>query len=195
LGERIIKINKSPHFGIYGGSFDPPHFGHVMIAAYILSHFHIDKLLIIPCASHPFQKSLSSFNDRMEMCKRAFGIIDSSKIVISSIEQELSAPSYTIKTVQKVIELNPETKLSLFIGSDVEKNLPNWYKIDELKCLVDICVLPRTGFICKNESLLFPNISSTMIREAIMNKQNASKWLDHKVYEYVLQQNLYQKDS
>ena len=72
---------------VYGGSFNPPHLGHSLVAAYVLSAFDIERLLVIPTAAHPFDKQLAPFSDRMNMCKLAMRHLH--RIEVSDIEAEL----------------------------------------------------------------------------------------------------------
>ena len=89
--------------GIYGGSFDPPHYGHKKIAEFVTEKLNLDKLLIVPVgiASHG-KNNLTSSADRMKMCETTFGNIKN--VCISSIEIDMEGVSYTYKTLEAVIK-------------------------------------------------------------------------------------------
>lgn len=81
--------------GVLGGSFDPPHCGHVLLAAYALSVAPIDGVLVVPAFSHPFGKRMAPFAQRLEMARLAYGVLDPSRVKVNDLEASLAPPSYT----------------------------------------------------------------------------------------------------
>lgn len=155
-------IDHNSKVGIYGGSFDPPHAVHVMIASYALSCMGLDHILILPCADHPFGKKMTPFDLRMQMTKIAFSFMGES-VEVSDMERSLPTPSYTINTVKALKNRYSDVYFVLLIGSDNAKDIDSWHKADELKRLIDIHVLARGG----EGNIVFPPVSSTMIRERV----------------------------
>lgn len=172
-----------PTIGIIGGSFDPPHNGHVAMAKLALKNNLVDKILVIPCDSHPFSKKLSRFDLRYQLCKIAFKNIQSRKnLEILDLEQKLDKPSYTYKTLDFLKKnIYQKNKIKLLIGSDLLEKLDTWHKFEKILELCDILVFPRQSYkinkssqiiskyseikILENYSL--PNAQSNLIKQAL----------------------------
>lgn len=131
--------------GIYGGSFDPIHFGHLTVARNAMKELALDKLIVVPANVSPFKTSeppKAAVYDRLELLKAAFA--DDSRVVVDTRELERGGVSYTIDTVRELVAENPGAEFYYLIGSDSEEGLPKWKDIDELKRLVTFKVFPRT---------------------------------------------------
>jgi len=148
--------------GIFGGAFDPPHAAHVMAAAYSLCCLGVRRLLVIPCADHPFGKVMTPFQTRLRMATLAFECLGD-RVEVLDIESHLPQPSYTINTVEAIQHRFPDARLALVIGSDNARTLDRWHRADELRRMVDVLVLDRG----EGNGFVFPPVSSTMIRERI----------------------------
>ena len=134
--------------GLYGGSFNPVHLGHVGIAKRAIADLALDKLIVIPAAVSPF-KTVTDEDvrrfwtwDRVEMVKAAFR--DLEKTVVDLREVERGGVSYAIDTVRQIAAENPGAELFFVIGEDSVEGLPRWKDIDELKKLVTFKSYPRT---------------------------------------------------
>ena len=112
-------------FGVFGGSFDPPHLGHTLLAAYALTAYELERVIVVPTFAHPFAKQLSAFEDRMRMCELAFA--DLRKLEISDIEQQLPVPSLTLNTIEALSKLHSGVQLRLLIGSDLTAQTSSWH--------------------------------------------------------------------
>ena len=138
--------------GLYGGSFNPVHLGHVGIAKRAIADLALDKLIVIPAAVSPFKTATDEDArrfwtwDRVEMVKAAFR--DIGKTVVDLREVERGGVSYAIDTVREIrAELTTATSsldLYFVIGEDSVEGLPRWKDIDELKKLVTFKAYPRT---------------------------------------------------
>ena len=134
--------------GIYGGSFNPVHLGHVGIAKRAIVDLALDKLIVIPAAVSPFKTATDEDVrrfwtwDRVEMVKAAFR--DLEKTVVDLREVERGGVSYAIDTVRQIAAENPRAELFFVIGEDSVEGLPRWKDIDELKKLVTFKDYPRT---------------------------------------------------
>ncbi len=172
--------------GIFGGAFDPPHAAHVMVATYALCCANIDELIIIPCASHPFDKNMTSFELRFKMAELAFSYM-SDRIHIDPIESKLPYPSYTYNTVVELRKKYKDSDFVLIIGSDNAEKLDKWYKIEELKQLVEFFVVERAG----KGIISFPPVSSTLIRERVRRGLSIDGLVPEKVQRIIRQEGLY----
>ena len=111
---------------VYGGSFDPPHVGHVLAVEYILSVGVAERVLVIPVFEHAFHKDLTSFDLRLAMCERAFS--HDHRVTVSSIESRLPRPSFTLNTLEALAEEHPDDSLRLVIGADVLVETQKWHR-------------------------------------------------------------------
>ena len=134
--------------GLYGGSFNPVHLGHVGIAKRAIADLALDKLIVIPAAVSPFKTATDEDVrrfwtwDRVEMVKAAFRDIE--KAVVDLREVERGGVSYAIDTVRQIAAENPGAELFFVIGEDSVEGLPRWKDIDELRKLVTFKAYPRT---------------------------------------------------
>src|SRR5690349_2992381 len=114
--------------GIYGGSFDPPHLGHLILAAEALAQLRLDRLLwvLTPEPPHKSDQLLSATPQRLEMLRRA--IAGTPEFELSSIELERPGPHYTIETLEKLRAQLPSADFVLLIGGDSLRDLPTWHR-------------------------------------------------------------------
>ena len=135
------------NIGIYGGSFNPVHFGHVNVARRAIEDLALDKLLVIPANVSPF-KTIGAANtprfpwDRLEMVKNAFSGME--KAVVDERELKRGGVSFAIDTVREVAAENPGAKIYFIIGEDSLEGLPKWKDYDELAKLAEFRAYPRT---------------------------------------------------
>lgn len=179
MPEKLPNAASGSRVGILGGSFDPPHLGHQLIALAALAATSIDTLWVVPCASHAFQKSLTSFEHRHRMCELAFSHLCNTHVL--SIENTLPTPNYTIHTVEKILELRPDLSLSLVMGSDLMEHFDHWEGADKIRKLCQLSVFDR--------KTLLPGVQSSQIREAIQTGNHAN--LDLRVRDYIRKNELY----
>ena len=127
---------------VYGGSFDPPHKGHKLLAQNLARQCGADKVVVIPTAMSPFKESSgATAADRYEMCRLAFSepLFD-----VSDIEIIRGGKSYTVDTLREVKKLYPQSQLYLFMGDDMFLSLDRWYKYEEILELSTIVATCRT---------------------------------------------------
>lgn len=197
----LPEVEQGASVGILGGSFDPPHLGHQMLALCALALEPIDQLWVIPCADHPFSKKLSPFEQRLEMCNLAFSSMDS-RIRICGLENTLPAPNYSVKTLQAIKQRRADLQLSFFMGSDVFLDLPKWREPEGLAELSQLIVFLRQGvgavdlsqvsFTAKiHDDFVLPHVKSTLIRERLREKESQVGFVDRRVLAYIKKQKLY----
>ncbi len=167
----------------YGGSFNPPHVGHVLAAAYALS-VGFDKVLAVVVASHAFPKELAAFEHRARMAELAFAPI--SGVEVSRVEASLPSPSYTLQTLQLLHEQHPSWDLQLLVGSDVLADVERWHAFDEVKKLAPLFLLARAGHPSEELPTLLPEVSSTEIRARLGQNPKQDAWLSRVVPKGVL---------
>ena len=160
---------------LFGGSFNPPHIGHVLAAAYVLSTGEVERVVAVPVFEHALRKRLEPYEHRVEMARRAFGII--SGVEVSEVEAELGAPSRTLSTILALEARHPDWALRLMVGSDILTEIHQWHAFDEIERRAPPLVLARAGAIASGAPSLLPEVSSTEVR-ALLARSGAGKELD-----------------
>jgi nicotinate-nucleotide adenylyltransferase len=163
--------------GILGGSFSPPHRGHVEAAEAALDAGAVDVVLVVPAFAHAFGKGLFPFGHRLAMARIAFASLGS-RVVVSDLERHLPRPSYTVSTLRALIAAySTRVRWRLVMGSDVAAELPMWREPEALVQLAPPLVFNRAGdhpqlpaddprVMAGGRRILSP-ASSTKIRQAL----------------------------
>lgn len=199
----MVKQGKCPRIGIYGGTFDPVHYGHLLNAESVRESYSLDRVLFIPDKKpvHKSSPGLALPEDRMNMLKLA--VTGNSKFEVSDIEINREEPSYTIYTVESLIELYPGAELFLIIGSDSFNELDTWKSYMEIISRVHVIVMKRPGSTELRHDIMsldgsfhyhdnpMIEISSTLIREKIRNGLSVRYMLPDIVIEYIYSKELY----
>lgn len=186
-------------FGILGGTFDPPHNGHIAIAETAIRKLKLDKVIFIPAKTppHKSREKISSQQDRLAMINLAVG--GRKKIEISEIEFNRPGPSYTVDTLAELQKKYPGYEFYFLIGADNIPELESWHQPEKILEMVKVAAACRPGFstddkysdIIESFDMTPVNISSTMIREKVRSGQSISGLLPVDVEEYILKRNLY----
>ncbi len=131
--------------GILGGSFNPPHLGHLVCAQEAFDQLSLDVVLLVPVAVPP-HKELSDDPGalhRVELCRRAAA--DDERLAVSTLEVERGGPSFTVDTLQTLHELQPEDDLTFIAGGDMARGLPSWREPERILELATVAVAERKG--------------------------------------------------
>jgi nicotinate-nucleotide adenylyltransferase len=151
---------------VFGGSFNPPHVGHVLVCSLVLATEDLDRVLVVPTYQHPFAKPLAPFDDRVAMCELAMSSLRG--VEVSRVEEELGGESRTLRTLEHLSAAHPDWRLRIVIGADVLAEAPRWFGFDAIAKLAPPIVVGRTGFDPPQPgALLVPDVSSTQVRAAI----------------------------
>lgn len=133
--------------GIFGGSFDPIHYGHLILAETCRETLALDRLLLVPAATSPLKPNgpVASNQARLAMCKLALD--QTPGIEVDSLELDRGGVSYTLDTVKSLREREGENaKLFLLVGSDSVEQFERWHKPGELLAMVHLGIVHRAGF-------------------------------------------------
>ena len=188
--------------GLYFGSFNPIHIGHLVIANHIAEHSDLDQVWFVVTPHNPFKKKSSLLDNyqRLELVYRATKDYD--KLKPSDIEFNLPQPNYTVNTLVHLQEKYPSHEFSLIMGEDNLKNFHKWKNYEVILENHDIYVYPRiseskvdTQF-SGHERIHVVNapimeLSSTFIRNAIKTRKNVKPMLPENVWEYLDEMNFY----
>ena len=186
--------------GLFFGSYNPIHVGHLIIANYMASFSGLKEVWLVVSPHNPLKakSSLANMYDRLEMAKLATE--NSPQIRVSDIEFKLSQPSYTIDTLTHLHERYPEKEFVLIMGADNLSSLKKWKNFEVLLQNYQIYVYPRPGADVSewlnHPSITFTDtpemeISSTFIRKAIKDNKNVQFFVPDNVLAFIDQKNMY----
>jgi nicotinate-nucleotide adenylyltransferase len=177
---------------VFGGSFDPPHVVHTLVAAYVLSAHRVDRLLIIPAFRHPFAKRLAPYEQRVRMCELAMA--DIRRVEVSRLEQEIGGESLTVRTLQELKRRRSTANLRLVMGSDLLEETPRWHDFEQIERLAPPIVVARGGHAADGAAgPAFPEMSSTEIRRRLYEGMDTRGWLADAVSEHIARHELYRE--
>lgn len=179
--------------GLYFGSFNPIHIGHLIIANYITQNYNISELWFVVSPQNPFKPSSSLLNENHRLQLINLAIEGEKKLRGSNIEFKLPKPSYTIDTLTYLKEKYPKHQFSIIMGSDSFQNIHKWKNYHAILAHYPICIYNRPGFPVTNthqadikimEAPLL-QISSTEIRKLIKEKKSIRYWVPDIVKEEI----------
>jgi len=191
--------------GLFFGSFNPVHIGHMILAESILEQGYVEKIWFIVSPQNPFkeQKNLADKLERLNMVRLA--IDNNENMFASQIEFDMPIPSYTCDTITKLKDMYVDAEFYLIVGMDAWTQMPIWKNFDYLKTIPTL-IYPRpiqnisnnVVRIVKGDGDIFIQatnmpISSTFIRNNIVEGKSVKYFLTDKVYEYIKQKQLYKK--
>ncbi len=199
-GERGYVDSKMERIGLYGGSFDPVHLGHLLVAQAAREELNLDKIFFIPAAQSPFKPGAqpTPAAHRMQMLRLA--LAGNTQTQVDEQEVNRGGVSYTIDTVRDYANRFPHAKLFYLIGADHVGQLPKWREANELAKLVEFLIIPRPGeaktqipqpFVGRNLSGFPLGVSSSQIRERVKNGLSIEHLLPAAVAESIRNNRLY----
>lgn len=188
--------------GLFFGSFNPIHTGHLIIANYMANYTDLDKVWLVVSPQNPLKKygDLINTYDRLEMAKLATE--DADNLSVSDVELKLPQPSYTIDTLTHLHEKYPQHEFAIIMGSDNLVTLHKWKNFKTLLRDYKIYVYPRPGYenaeLASHPSVTITmtpvmELSATFIRKALAEKKDVRYFVPDKVYNFISNKNLYGK--
>jgi nicotinate-nucleotide adenylyltransferase len=147
---------------VYGGSFNPPHVVHLMVAEWLRWTDRCDEVWCVPVRGHPFAKDLVPYDHRLVWCADA--VRDLPGVRASDVERGLPVPSYTVDTLTALARRHPEHSFRLVIGADVLPEAARWKAWDRIVAEYRPIVVGRQGYPTPAGAIDFPGVSSTEIR-------------------------------
>ena len=165
---------------IYGGSFNPPHVGHTMVAAWLIWTEQVDEVWLVPTFSHAFGKRLLPFEHRVQLC-RAMAETVGDRVSVTTIEKDLPSPSYTIDTLTRLDERHPAHTFRLVVGADVVPDTHKWKQWNKIESRFSPIIVGRGGYPAVPGAPVFPTLSSTQVRAAWSSGEDISGLVPQKV--------------
>ncbi|WP_321334876.1 nicotinate (nicotinamide) nucleotide adenylyltransferase [uncultured Bacteroides sp.] len=186
--------------GIFSGSFDPIHIGHLALANYLCEFAGLDELWFMVSPQNPLKDEADLLEDRKRLELVELAIAHYPKFLASDFEFRLPRPSYTAHTLNKLRESFPEQEFYLIIGSDNWNLFPFWKNSEQIIATTPILIYPRPGFPIDEKQLPktvrvvqapLLDVSSTFIRQAIAMGKDIRYFLHPAVYKKIKQENFY----
>ncbi len=185
--------------GLFGGSFNPPHVAHQLVALYVLETL-VDEIWFVPTYSHPFGKPLAAYDHRVAMCELAAAPLGA-RAQVSRAEQELAqkpdfVSSRTLDLIEYLYARHTDAQFQLVVGADILGETDKWYRWDEVTRRAPLIVIGRAGFALPPGSIatgiVMPEVSATRVRE-MLAKQDAgvAALLPTTVLRYIARHGLY----
>lgn len=190
--------------GLYFGTFNPIHIGHLIIANHLAEYSDLDQIWMVVTPHNPLKNKQTLLDDYQRLQLVFLATEDYPKIKPSDVEFKLLQPNYTVNTLAHLQDKYPQYEFSLIMGEDNLKSLHKWKNFEVILQNHEIYVYPRISIGEKNETFKSDHkihlidapiveISSTSIRENIKNKKNVRPLLPEKVWEYIDKNNFYKK--
>jgi nicotinate-nucleotide adenylyltransferase len=187
--------------GLYFGSFNPIHIGHLIIANFVFNETDLTKIWFVVSPQNPFKQNNNLLNefDRLHLVRLA--IQDDNRMKASDVEFNLPKPSYTANTLTYLSEIKPDNTFSIIMGSDSFQNINNWKNYESIVRNYPFYIYKRPGFEIKEtfgadiKILTSPllEISATQIRDNIKNKKSIRYLVPESVREEIESRQLYKK--
>ena len=187
--------------GIYSGSFNPIHHGHIMLANHLVEFSDLDELWFVVTPQNPLKKKEDLLDDdeRLKMVQLALG--DDLRFHVSDIEMHLPTPSYTINTLTALSEQHPDCEFVFICGMDSLQNFKNWREYQKILDNYELLVFPREGYD-GGDLINYPSvtvlktpileISSTFIRQCVKEGRDVRHFMPEKAFLYMKKNRFYE---
>jgi len=136
-------VNAPTRVAVFGGTFDPPHVGHRIVATDVVTALSLDRLIVVPAAHPPHRETTLPGDVRLALTRRAFA--PNPRIEVSDIEFRREGPSYTVETLEQIRAARPDDRLFLVIGSDQFEGFGEWREPERIAELAELAVMRRGG--------------------------------------------------
>lgn len=179
------------HVALIGGSFNPPHVGHLWAATYVRAVEPVDEVWLMPAFVHPFGKQLVPFEHRLAMCE-ALCQDTAGWLKAVDVERHVGGQGWTVQTLEWLRARHPGWTFTLVIGSDILRDLPKWRDFDRIRELAQVSVIQRAGYPAPEaKGPPMAEISSSELREDFARGIEPSDRVPRTVLAYIRAHQLY----
>ena len=194
IKEDLVSAPLAGRTVVFGGSFDPPHFGHASACSYLLDCLGADRVLLVPTYNHPLGKQSTDFEHRLEMC-RSLSEPFAGRVQVSEQERQLGGQGRTYDLLTALEEAEPATAWVLCVGADILGQVERWYRWDAICERVEVVVLGRGGYrpeaLPGMQPVTLPEISSSEVRAILARGESVWGWVPARVIDYISKTGLY----
>jgi nicotinate-nucleotide adenylyltransferase len=183
---------------IYGGTFDPIHHGHLILAREALEKLQLDKVIFVPAAISPFKKTAAAASGELRLAMLRVAIERETGFAVDDCELRRPGPSYTIDTVEEIARRNGGAEIYCLIGEDNVDGLTRWHRFRDLEKLVRFVVLDRTGQLASRAYQIIRrkiDISATEIRKRVACGQPIRYFVPEAVEKLIQQTKIYKEQA
>jgi nicotinate-nucleotide adenylyltransferase len=184
--------------GLFGGSFDPVHHGHLIVAQVALEALGLTSLRFVPAREQPFKQGRHRSAPEHRAAMLSLAIAGSPAFGLERSELERPAPSYTVPTLEDLRRRHPDDELILLLGADAAVDLPAWHQAERVPQLARVVVFARPGSSVPASSTISRvievpsvDISATEIRRRVQQRRPIRYWVPDSVAEYIVRHRLY----
>jgi len=188
--------------GLFGGSFDPIHHGHLIVAQAVAEALALDELRFLPARNQPFKVGRHAASPEARTRMVALAIEGEPRFRLEPVEMERPGPSYTVDTLQLLREREPAHRFTLLVGADAARELPAWHEAGALVELADLVLFARAGaelpsLPWRHRTVTVPgvDISATTIRRRVAEGRSVRYWVPDVVAEFIRVERLYLPDA
>ena len=202
MKSKDIGNEKRKRIGIYSGTFNPIHLGHQKLAEYLIENQFVDEVWFVVSPCNPLKKKSEIIDEYIRLDMLIMALQNQPYFKTSDIEFKMPIPSYSIDTLGLLSSQYPNFQFSLIIGSDNALVFDQWKDYQLILKHYPILVYPRDGYDFSVVAAKYPqmqllssplyDISSTQIRDFIANKKDVTHWLHPCVYQFIIENHLYQ---
>ncbi|TMN21020.1 nicotinate-nucleotide adenylyltransferase [Lentibacillus cibarius] len=186
------------HVGILGGTFDPPHIGHLIVAEEVRVALELDEVWLMPSSEPPHKQTAAANGEqRVKMAKNA--IIGNHYFKVNTIEMSRSGKSYTYDTIKLLMDEHPDISFYFIIGADMVEYLPHWKQIDELMEMIQFVGVKRKGFRLESDYPIIEidipliDISSTDVKKRLASGRSIKYLVPESVETFIKENHLYEE--
>jgi len=188
--------------GLFGGSFDPIHHGHLLVAQAVVEALDLEELRFIPAREQPFKTGQHAAGGEARARMIALAIAGEPRFRVERVELERPAPSYSVDTLRVLQAREPGRQFALLVGADAARDLPQWREAEQLHRLAELVVFGRPG--SPPPDLPWPvrvvpvpgvDISATEIRRRVAAGRSLRYWVPDAVEKFIMAEGLYLPDA
>jgi len=198
LSVERITVGRLKKIAIYGGTFDPIHHAHLILACEAIKTLDLDKVILVPAAISPLKKAAPVASGEVRLAMVQAAVKGEPKFEVDQCELLRPPPSYTIDTVKEIRRRECDASIYCLIGEDNVGQLSRWHRFAELEKIVRFVVLDRSG---KQPSHCYPlihrrlDISATEIRRRVAQRESIRYFVPESVDEIIQREKLYREQS
>jgi nicotinate-nucleotide adenylyltransferase len=184
--------------GVFGGSFDPVHHGHLIVAQVAVEALGLDSMRFVPAREQPFKRGRHRSTAEHRAAMLSLAIAGSPAFALERSELERPAPSYTVDTLEDLRRGHPAIELVLLLGADAAAELSAWHQAERIPQLARVIVFARPGSTVPDSPAISQvievpaiDISATEIRRRVHQRRPIRYWVPDEVAEYIVRHQLY----
>ncbi len=191
--------------GIFGGTFDPPHIGHLIVADDVMNALALDRIVFVPTGTHPLKRDKVEAPSHLRLKMIRAATADAERFVVDDRELRRVGPSYTVDTITELGEEFPNAELYLLIGSDILDEIHRWHSVIKIAERARIVVMsradapeepgPATDLQMTRVDVTHVDISSSQIRERVRAGRPFRYLVAEGVYEIIAEHSLYRRSK